>query len=59
MRRLCVLACALVLGLGCTAGDKAQWDEALRDLRGDNMKMRSDTASLMGTGGGTAAKRAE
>jgi hypothetical protein len=45
MRRLRVLALALSLllplGLGCTAANKAQWDEALKDLRGDNLEMDS------------------
>jgi hypothetical protein len=44
MRCLRVLALALsllLLGFGCTAADKAQWQEALRDLRGDNMEMGS------------------
>jgi hypothetical protein len=35
----CVL---LSLGLnGCTEADKAQWQDALKDARGDNMQMRS------------------
>jgi hypothetical protein len=45
MRHLRVLALALSfllpLGLGCTAATKAQWDEVLKDLRGDNMEMGS------------------
>jgi hypothetical protein len=44
MRRLWVLALALaglLPGLGCTAADKAQWQEVWRDLRGDNMEMGS------------------
>ncbi len=45
MKRLRVLALALPLlvpaGLGCTAADKAQWAEALKDLRGENMEMGS------------------
>jgi hypothetical protein len=45
MRRLRLLALALFLGFGCaTESDKAQWNEALEDWRGDNMKMRSDTS---------------
>jgi hypothetical protein len=47
MRRLRLLlagalfAC-LLLGTGClTEEDKRGWQEALKDLRGDNMKMRS------------------
>jgi hypothetical protein len=43
MRRLGLLALALclLLGLGCTAADKAQWAEAMKDLRGENMEMGS------------------
>jgi hypothetical protein len=40
MRRLCVLVFALFLG-GCAApGQKSQWDDFWKDLRGDNMEMR-------------------
>jgi hypothetical protein len=43
MRRLGMLACALLFCLGCSSdGDKGQWDEFWKDLRGDNMKMRND-----------------
>jgi hypothetical protein len=43
MKRLCVLLCALLFGLGCASErSKREWDEFLKDLRGDNMKMRSD-----------------
>jgi hypothetical protein len=42
MKRLCALGVLLILGVGCaTEADKAQWDEAMKDLRGDNMKMRT------------------
>jgi hypothetical protein len=41
MKRLCVLLCAVFLGLGCSSdADKAQWEEVWKDLRGDNMKMK-------------------
>jgi hypothetical protein len=41
MKRLC-LAMAFFCVLGCaTESDQAQWNEAMKDLRGDNMKMRS------------------
>ncbi len=41
MRRLWVFAFALFLGVGCAAeGEKSQWDEFKKDLRGDNMEMR-------------------
>jgi hypothetical protein len=41
MIRLCVVLCALFLGFGCASeGDKAMWESAIKDLRGDNMQMR-------------------
>jgi hypothetical protein len=45
MKRLCFLCilCILLLGAGCASeGGKSQWDEFMKDLRGDNMKMRGD-----------------
>jgi hypothetical protein len=46
MRCLCVLVCVLVCS-GCMAdGDKGSWDEFWKDLRGDNMKMRSDFSGM-------------
>ncbi|HKB37230.1 MAG TPA: hypothetical protein VKD72_12310 [Gemmataceae bacterium] len=46
-RRLCLLVCALLLAAGCvTPADKAQWDEAMKEWRGDNMKMRGDARRL-------------
>lgn len=51
MRRLCVLAVALLCGFGCaTEDDRRQWNEAWRDLRGDNMQMTSDGAAIGGWG---------
>jgi hypothetical protein len=42
MKRLCAVCFALALGLGCaTESDQAQWNEAMKDLRGDNMRMRT------------------
>lgn len=45
MRRLCslVLVSFLVVfvGLGCTAEDKRQWNEAMREWRGDNIRFGS------------------
>jgi hypothetical protein len=42
MRRLCVLVLAMFLGVGCAAeGQKGQWDEFWKDVRGDNMQMRT------------------
>lgn len=40
MSRLCLLIAILLLA-GCTAEDQRQWNDALRDWRGDNMEMRS------------------
>jgi hypothetical protein len=45
MMRLRLLGFALFLGLGCgcaSDGDKGQWDEFWKDVRGDNMKMSTD-----------------
>jgi hypothetical protein len=43
MKYLWLVFCVLLsLGLeGCTEADKAQWQEALKDARGDNMEMGS------------------
>jgi hypothetical protein len=44
-RRLLVLA-ALVAAAGCvTPDDRREWAEAMRDLRGDNMRLRSGPAA--------------
>jgi hypothetical protein len=49
MKRLCVLLCALFFIAGCAAdGDRDQWAEFWRDVRGDNMKMRSDFSGRTG-----------
>jgi hypothetical protein len=51
MRRLCLLAGALLVSLLCGTGclteeDRRGWREALKDLRGDNQRMGShDTHS--------------
>jgi hypothetical protein len=43
MLRLCLLLCMFVSSAGCASdGDKSQWDEVWKDLRGENMKMRSN-----------------
>jgi hypothetical protein len=43
MKRLAVLLCALLFSLGCSSeGGSGQWDDFWKDLRGDNMKMKSD-----------------
>lgn len=42
MKRLFALTFALAFSLGCaTESDQAQWNEAMKDLRGDNMRMRT------------------
>jgi hypothetical protein len=43
MKNRWLLAAALLLGVGCAAEDKDQWDEFWKDLRGDNMKMQTDS----------------
>ena len=46
MLRRCVLLCALLVTPGCiTDADRAKWDEAMSDLRGDRSQMRSSGAS--------------
>jgi hypothetical protein len=47
MPRFCVLLCAVFLGLGCASDDdKGQWDAFWKDLRGDNMQMRSGLSGM-------------
>ena len=47
MLRSCVLISALFLGIGCASeGDKAMWEGAMKDLRGDNMQMRSSFTEM-------------
>jgi hypothetical protein len=42
MKRVLALGLVLIFSLGCaTEADNAQWNEALKDLRGDNMRMRT------------------
>src|SRR5437867_6497336 len=42
MKRLCAMGFILAFALGCaTEADNAQWNEAMKDLRGDNMRMRT------------------
>jgi hypothetical protein len=42
MKRFVALGLVLLFSLGCaTEADQAQWNEALKDLRGDNMRMRT------------------
>jgi hypothetical protein len=40
---LCIILGALSIFGGCaTEADKVQWNEAMKDLRGDNMKMHDN-----------------
>ena len=50
MIRSCVLVCALFFGLGCASeDDKAMWEGAMKDLRGDNMQMRGGCSEMRET----------
>jgi hypothetical protein len=50
MMRSCVLLCAIFFGFGCASdGDKAMWEGALKDLRGDNMQMRGGFSQMRET----------
>jgi hypothetical protein len=51
MARLCVSVC-LLLAAGCMADDAArnQFDAAMRDGRGENMRMRGDMSRLDDSG---------
>ena len=46
----CALILVLFLALGCTEADKVQWNDALKDLNGDNMNMQYG-GSTKGDGG--------
>ena len=50
MTRLSVLLCALCVALGlsgCASDGKASpWDDFWKDLRGDNMEMKSDFSAF-------------
>jgi hypothetical protein len=60
MKRLCVFAIIACLGFGCAAdGDKGQWDEFWKDLRGDNMKMRYGRPSSEGISDAQARTKAD
>ena len=49
MKRLLLLLVCLAVGTGCvTPQDKGEWAEAMRDLRGDNMAMRSGPGAREG-----------
>jgi hypothetical protein len=40
MRYLCLFVFVLFLGAGCSEAHQEQWNEAMKDWRGDNMQMR-------------------
>ena len=43
MKGLGLLVCALIFAPGCASeGGKSPWDDFWKDLRGDNMQMKSD-----------------
>lgn len=49
MIRGCLLLALLALSAGCAAeGKNGSWNEALKDLRGDNMQMRSSFSKMTG-----------
>jgi hypothetical protein len=51
MKRLAILLSFLVFCIGCaTDSDRAQWNEAFKDARGDNMELR-------GFGGANTSER--
>ena len=47
MSRACIVLSGLLLFAGCaTEGRKGVFDDALKDLRGDNMQMRSSFGGM-------------
>lgn len=45
MRRSMLMLC-LATGFGCSTGrEKAEWADAMKDLRGENMQMRSGSSA--------------
>jgi hypothetical protein len=49
MKRVFIFLSILALAAGCTSvSDRAQWEEAMRDLRGDNMQMGSRPTNTSG-----------
>jgi hypothetical protein len=45
MRRLLIIVVCLAGGAGClTPDDRRQWDEAMKDARGENMMMRTGSS---------------
>jgi hypothetical protein len=57
MKRLCLVICALCLGLGCASeGNKEQWAEFWKDVRGENMQMRGRFSDMNGADSRAAQK---
>jgi hypothetical protein len=51
MKRLAILFCALLFCSGCFSdSDKAAWNAAFRDWRGDNQQMRNDSSGQLDHG---------
>jgi hypothetical protein len=47
MKRGFLLLSIMAFSAGCAAdAQKGSWDEALKDLRGDNMQMRSNFSKM-------------
>jgi hypothetical protein len=60
MKRFCFLLGVLWLCAGCTSvGDKAQWEEAMKDLRGENMQMGSKFSTMSGMSDRSLRKQLE
>jgi hypothetical protein len=45
MKRFSVLLGIIALCAGCTSADKLQWDEAMKELRGENIQMGSTSSA--------------
>jgi hypothetical protein len=58
MRRFGLLLCTLCVMCGCASdADRAAWQAALKDARGDNMVMKSDFGGPKGWEGQAAPPR--
>jgi hypothetical protein len=58
MKRLGILLCALCAQVGCASdADRAAWNEALKDARGDNMVLKNDFIGSKGWEGQAATVR--
>ena len=57
MLRISAVVAMLFIAAGCaTEGDRAQWNEVWKDLRGDNLQMQSDKAVGARTGSPRSAE---